>query len=167
MTGLIHDITDKKKALDDLKETEENLRQSQKLESIGRLGGGVAHDFNNLLTAILGYSDILLTDHGPQGRLSDEIREIKKAAERAASLTSQLLAFSRKQMLFPRQINLNDLIINLRKMLRRVIDERIECVETSHIIFQRTSPFFLFESYSMLRTCFTLYVPGPFKLAFN
>ena len=105
---------------------EERLRQSQKMEAVGRLAGGVAHDFNNLLTVILGYAQIL-ADGVPEGsRLADSTGQIKSAAERAAGITRQLLAFSRKQVLSPRIINLNDTMMNLDSLLRRLIGEDIE-----------------------------------------
>jgi signal transduction histidine kinase/DNA-binding response OmpR family regulator len=105
---------------------ESQLRQAQKMEAVGRLAGGIAHDFNNLLTAILGYGTLLLSrlredDHGRQN-----VQEILKAGERAASLTNQLLAFSRKQVLQPKVLDLNALATNLEKMLRRLIGEDIE-----------------------------------------
>jgi len=105
---------------------EERLRQSQKMEAVGRLAGGVAHDFNNLLTVILGYAQIL-SDGVPMGsRLADSTGQIKSAAERAAGITRQLLAFSRKQVLSPRVINLNDTMMNLDSLLRRLIGEDID-----------------------------------------
>jgi len=105
---------------------EERLRQSQKMEAVGRLAGGIAHDFNNLLTVILGYTQIL-ADGIPRGsRLSESTSQIKSAADRAAGITRQLLAFSRKQVLSPRVINLNDVMLNLDSLLRRLIGEDIE-----------------------------------------
>ena len=104
---------------------EERFRQSQKMEAIGRLAGGVAHDFNNLLTVILGYAQVL-TEGLPPGRLADSTGQIKSAAERAAGITRQLLAFSRKQVLSPRIIDLNDIVLNLDSLLRRLIGEDIE-----------------------------------------
>ena len=105
---------------------EDRLRQSQKMEAVGRLAGGVAHDFNNLLTVILGYAQIL-ADGVPAGsRQSDGVAQIKSAAERAAGITRQLLAFSRKQVLSPRIVNLNDTMLNLDSLLRRLIGEDIE-----------------------------------------
>jgi PAS domain S-box-containing protein len=105
---------------------EERLRHSQKMEAVGRLAGGVAHDFNNLLTVILGYSQIL-ADHVPaRSKMADSTAQIKSAAERAAGITRQLLAFSRKTVLRPRVINLNDVLLNLDSLLRRLIGEDIE-----------------------------------------
>jgi PAS domain S-box-containing protein len=105
---------------------EERLRQSQKMEAVGRLAGGVAHDFNNLLTIILGYSQILADGLPPGTRLADNTAQIKSAGERAAGITRQLLAFSRKQVLSPQVINLNDIVLNLDSLLRRLIGEDIE-----------------------------------------
>lgn len=105
---------------------EERLRQSQKMEAVGRLAGGVAHDFNNLLTVILGYSQILADGLPAQSRLLESTTQIKSAAERAAAITRQLLAFSRKQVLSPRIINLNQTVMSLDSLLRRLIGEDIE-----------------------------------------
>jgi two-component system, cell cycle sensor histidine kinase and response regulator CckA len=119
VASLVQDVTERV-AL------EERLRQSQKMEAVGRLAGGVAHDFNNLLTVILGYSQIL-ADGLPEGsRLADNTAQIKSAADRAAGITRQLLAFSRKSVLSPRVINLNDVVLNLDSLLRRLIGEDIE-----------------------------------------
>jgi len=105
---------------------EERLRQSQKMEAVGRLAGGIAHDFNNLLTVILGYTQIV-ADGLPNGsRLGESISQIKSAADRAAGITRQLLAFSRKQVLTPRVISLNEIMLNLDSLLRRLIGEDIE-----------------------------------------
>jgi two-component system, cell cycle sensor histidine kinase and response regulator CckA len=105
---------------------EEQLRQSQKMEAVGRLAGGVAHDFNNLLTVILGYSQILADGLPAGSRLAESTTQIKSAADRASAITRQLLAFSRKTVLSPRVINLNDTVLNLDSMLRRLIGEDIE-----------------------------------------
>jgi PAS domain S-box-containing protein len=107
---------------------EEQLLQSQKLEAVGRLAGGVAHDFNNLLTTILGYSELILQSRPEDPDLRDEIGEIRKASERAASLTRQLLAFSRKQVIEPRVLDVNALVAESSRMLRRIIGEDISLV---------------------------------------
>jgi two-component system, cell cycle sensor histidine kinase and response regulator CckA len=108
---------------------EEQLRQSQKMEAIGRLAGGIAHDFNNLLTAIIGYSQLLLS-RLPEGDppMKSELEEIEKAGKRAASLTSQLLSFSRKQVLQPEVLDLRTVISELARMLTRVIGEDINLI---------------------------------------
>jgi CheY-like chemotaxis protein len=96
------------------------------MESIGKLAGGIAHDFNNILTTIIGLSDLILMDSVADEEVRENIREIKKSARRAASLTHQLLAFSRKQVLQPEIVNLNELILDIKKMLRILISEDIE-----------------------------------------
>ena len=105
---------------------EDQLRQSQKMEAIGRLAGGVAHDFNNLLTIISGYGRMVLDELGTRHKLRPRVEEVLNAADRAAILTSQLLAFSRRQVVQPKVLALNHVISNLEKMLRRVIGEYIE-----------------------------------------
>jgi PAS domain S-box-containing protein len=107
---------------------EQQLRQSQKMEAVGRLAGGIAHDFNNLLMVISGYSEFLLERLGDEPRLRGPAQEIASASERASSLTRQLLAFSRKQMLAPRIVNLNDVAGENLKMLTRMIGEDIDLV---------------------------------------
>jgi two-component system cell cycle sensor histidine kinase/response regulator CckA len=104
---------------------EEQLRQSQKMEAVGKLAGGIAHDFNNLLTAITGYSELTLRDLKTDTPLYSKVTEIKKAGERAASLTRQLLAFSRKQILQPKVLDLNAVIPDMEKMLQRLIGEDV------------------------------------------
>ena len=117
--GIGRDITRRKML-------EEQLLQSQKLESVGRLAGGIAHDFNNMLTAINGYSDLVLRQLGQDDPMRGNIEEIKKAGERSASLTQQLLAFSRRQLLQPEFVDLNETITETSSMLKRLIGEDIE-----------------------------------------
>jgi len=107
---------------------EQQLRQSQKMEAVGRLAGGIAHDFNNLLMVISGYSEFLLDRLGPDPALRGPAQEIAGAAQRASSLTRQLLAFSRKQMMAPKILDLNEVITENLKMLTRVIGEDIDLV---------------------------------------
>lgn len=119
------EITERKQAEETKAKLEEQLRQAQKMESIGRLAGGVAHDFNNLLTVIHGYC-ALMQEQIPTGDpLMEDLGQIQRASERASSLTRQLLAFSRQQVLAPTVLDLNELIANLQKMLGRLIGEDI------------------------------------------
>jgi PAS domain S-box-containing protein len=119
--GIVEDVTERRRL-------EEQLRQAQKTEAVGRLAGGVAHDFNNLLTIIIGYSDLLSEKLSAGDGRRLPVEEIKKAADRAASLTRQLLAFSRKQVLQPHILDLKSLLTNVDEMLRRMIGEDIELV---------------------------------------
>jgi two-component system cell cycle sensor histidine kinase/response regulator CckA len=112
------------------KELGEQLRQSQKMEAVGRLAGGVAHDFNNMLQIINGYSELVIDQLPPQAASRSSVQEIKNVVERAAGLTRQLLAFSRQQVLAPQVMDLNVAIANLSKMLRRLIGEDVELVIT-------------------------------------
>ena len=109
---------------------EEQLRQSQKMEAVGRLAGGIAHDFNNLLTVIKGYSDLLLEEFKPADPLRAEVDEIRKAADRAASLTRQLLAFSRQQVLAPKVLDLNTVVSNMDRLLHRLLGADIDLQTT-------------------------------------
>jgi PAS domain S-box-containing protein len=107
---------------------EDQLRQAQKMEAVGQLAGGVAHDFNNLLTAIIGYCNLVLEELPEDGVIRQDLEEIRSAGERAATLTRQLLAFSRRQMLQPQVIDLNALVRQIEKLLRRLISEDVELV---------------------------------------
>lgn len=125
--GTNTDTEDQKLAEDALHASEEQLRQTQKLESVGQLAGGIAHDFNNLLVVINGYSDLVLRKlKEDDDSLRPKVEEIKKAGVRAAALTQQLLAFSRKQVMQPTVLNLNVVAANTSKMLQRLIGEDIE-----------------------------------------
>ena len=121
-------VTEKKKAFQELLSLNEQLRQSQKMEAIGRLAGGVAHDFNNLLTVIQVNSELALYELANNDSLKLKLDDIKKATERAANLTRQLLAFSRRQVLNLKVINLNFILEDLEKMLYRIIGEEIELI---------------------------------------
>lgn len=119
--GIARDVSERK-------QLEEQLRQSQKLESVGQLAGGIAHDFNNLLTAISGYSQIVLRRLPENDPTRHNVIEIKKASDRAASLTHQLLAFSRKQVLEPKVLDLNEVVTDMDKLLARLIGEDIRLI---------------------------------------
>jgi two-component system, cell cycle sensor histidine kinase and response regulator CckA len=128
MVGTVQEITEHKKAEQEKKSLEEQLYQSQKLEAIGRLAGGVAHDFNNLLTVIGGYCEVVMLKLKENSPLKEHIEEIKRAADRATSLTRQLLAFSRRQILDVKVFDLNGILKDLTKMLGRMIGEDVELV---------------------------------------
>ncbi len=115
----VRDVTDQRRL-------QQQVLQSQKMEAVGRLAGGVAHDFNNLLTVITSYSDLLLEDLAPGDAKRDDLEQVRKAADGAAALTRQLLAFSRQQVVEPRVVSLNTVVEGLQKILRRVIGEDIE-----------------------------------------
>jgi len=124
-TAWIRDLTERRRTEDALRLSEAQLRQAQKMEAVGRLAGGVAHDFNNVLTAIFGYADLVLDSLDAGDARREDVEEIKRAAHRAAALTRQLLAFSRKQVMQPRQVNLNGIIENLETLLLKLIGQEI------------------------------------------
>jgi signal transduction histidine kinase len=125
MMGICMDVTERKSTEEKLRQSENQLRQAQKMEAVGRVAGGVAHDFNNLLSVIIGYSDVSLEQLEPETELYKSIAQIKKAGECAASLTRQLLAFSRQQILEPQLLNLSTVVADVTKMLRRMIGENV------------------------------------------
>jgi signal transduction histidine kinase/ActR/RegA family two-component response regulator len=128
----IHDleteVDERERAEKALRQSEEQLRQSQKMDAVGRLAGGVAHDFNNLLTAILGYSQLMRAKLKPEDPLRSDTVEIEKAAVRAAALTRQLLAFSRQQILQPKVLDLNAIVTDMDRMIRRLVPSNIDVV---------------------------------------
>ena len=121
MEGIMVDTTERK-------QLETQLQQSRKMEAVGRLAGGIAHDFNNLLTIITGYTDLALSRASMPLEIRGDIERIDNASGRAAALVRQLLAFSRKQVLQPKTIDLNGIVLNLDKLLRRLMDENIEMI---------------------------------------
>jgi signal transduction histidine kinase/ActR/RegA family two-component response regulator len=121
----VDDDTERKLAQQAVRKSEEHLRQSQKMEAVGRLAGGIAHDFNNLLTAIIGYSELLIQMLSGNEPAVRQALEIKTAGERAASLTQQLLAFSRRQVLQPKVLDLNVIVAEFERMMRRLVGEHI------------------------------------------
>jgi len=120
------ELAERKRSEVEREKLEEQLRTSQRMESIGRLAGGIAHDFNNLLSVILCCTEYAITNMREDDRIRDELLEVKKAADRAATLTRQLLAFSRKQVLQPALLNLNQIASGIEKMLRRILGEDID-----------------------------------------
>ena len=126
--GQVTDITQRKQAEKEKRELEAQYRQAQKMESVGRLAGGVAHDYNNALTAIMGYTELAIMDSDPAGPLHADLNQVLKAGRRAQDITRQLLAFARKQTIAPRVLNLNDSVESILKMLRLLIGEDIDLV---------------------------------------
>jgi PAS domain S-box-containing protein len=125
VTAVVRDISDRKKAEAMLRQREEDLRRAQKLEAVGRLAGGVAHDFNNLLTAIHGFAELVYQKVEDDPEQADNVNEIMNAANRAAQLTRQLLAFSRRSVLAPKVIGFGQVLLGTEKMMRRLIGEDI------------------------------------------
>lgn len=126
--NLFREMEERRATEEALRKSEEELRHSQKMEAVGRLAGGIAHDFNNLLTAIIGYADLINARPSADALVRQHADLIHKAGEQAAGLTRQLLAFSRKQLLQPKVIDLNQLVVDMEKLLRRVIGERFDLV---------------------------------------
>jgi len=126
--NFLTNITERKRAEEEMNLLQEQFRHSQKMEAIGRLAGGIAHDFNNLLTIIKGYSQLSLHELKEENPLKGNLEEINRASEKATDLTRQLLSFSRSQMMEMRVIDLNNIVRNLDKMLRRVIGEGVELI---------------------------------------
>jgi PAS domain S-box-containing protein len=124
--SVYEDLTEKRAAERELNDARRQLLQSQKLEAVGRLAGGVAHDFNNLLNVIMGFTELLARDVGSHPRAQQRVDQIMKAARRAGGLTRQLLAFSRRQVLQPVVIDLNEVVADFEKMIRRLIGEDVE-----------------------------------------
>ena len=121
IVGIMRDLTSRRRL-------EAQLLQAQKMEAIGKLAGGVAHDFNNLLTAIIGYSDLILSDSAVTHSMRQDVQAIKKVGEKASGLVRQLLAFSRRQVMQPRVMNLNATIVDMSKMLQRLVGENVELI---------------------------------------
>ncbi|GAH38472.1 unnamed protein product, partial [marine sediment metagenome] len=128
VVAIFQDITDRKRAETEQGKLQAQLVQSQKMESIGRLAGGVAHDFNNILTAINGYAEMIIDSLEPGDPMRADMEEIKSAGGRAAGLTGQLLTFSRKQVISPKVIRPNEILERSQKMLRRIIGEDIDLI---------------------------------------
>ncbi len=126
--GTVQDITENKKVEAENKQLQEKIQQAQKMESVGRLAGGVAHDFNNMLCVIIGHLDLIMEDMNASDPLFSSLEEIQNAAQRSSDLTRQLLAFARRQPIAPKIIDLNHVIENMLKMLSRLIGEDIDLV---------------------------------------
>ena len=128
MWAFVRDVTERKRAEEEREQLERQLRQSQKMQAVGQLAGGVAHDFNNLLAAIIGYAEIGLSELPAHSPIHDDLTEIHTAARRAEALTRQLLAFSRQQLLDVQAVGLNELVLDTERMLSRTLGEDIELV---------------------------------------
>ncbi len=128
LVGISHDITERRKVEEEREKLQGQLIQAQKMESIGRLAGGVAHDFNNMLGVILGYAEMAMDDLEPTDQMHKNLHEIRKAADRSVNLTRQLLAFARKQTISPKVLDLNETVGGMIRMLKRLIGEDISLV---------------------------------------
>jgi len=128
MFAMVTDLTERKRAEESLRRTEEQLRQSQKMDAVGRLAGGIAHDFNNVLSVILGFGEMMLSELKPGEPMCDDLHEINRAAMRAADLTRQLLMFSRQQVLEPKVLDLNEVLAGMDRMLQRILGADVELV---------------------------------------
>ncbi len=169
--GVGRDITEQVRALDERLRLENQLLQAQKMESVGRLAGGVAHDFNNMLSVILGYTEMALEQVDPEHPLHADLLEIKSAAQRSADLTQQLLAFARKQTVTPTILELNHTVSGMLKMLNRLIGENIDLVwkpetelwsvrmDTVYGIVKQNDGFIDVRSESGQGTSFRIYLP--------
>jgi len=128
MFAMVTDLTARRRAEKDLRRTEEQLRQSQKMDAVGRLAGGIAHDFNNVLSVILSYAEMMLTELKSDEPLRIDVKEIHQAARRAADLTRQLLMFSRQQVVAPTVLDLNDVLTSMAKMFQRIVGADVQLV---------------------------------------
>ena len=126
LLGISEDITERKRAEEEQEKLQAQFAQAQKMESVGRLAGGVAHDFNNMLGVIIGYSELAVSQLDPNQPVYAKLQQIRKAAERSADLTRQLLAFARKQTIIPKVLDLNETLESMLKILRRLIGEDID-----------------------------------------
>jgi PAS domain S-box-containing protein len=126
--AFVSDLTERKRVEASLRRSDEQLRQTQKMEAIGRLAGGIAHDFNNALSVVLSYGELMLDDLRPGEPMREGVEQICKAGRRAASLTSRLLMFSRQQVVTPRVLDLNDVLLDVDKMLQRIVGADIELI---------------------------------------
>lgn len=126
--AVIRDLTERKRSVEELQQIRDALRHAQKMKAVGQLSAGLAHDFNNLLAVIIGFSDVLLEQFAAQDCAHHKVQEIKKAAKRAAALTSQLMSFARQQVVDPRVLDINAVVCDSCKMLESLLGKEIELV---------------------------------------